>query len=105
MVKLVLLFKQPSNTVQFEEGYAANLAQLEQMPGILRRQANMVWGSPTGSAPYYRILEFYFEDRLALDEAMTSTAGQAAGQGLMAYAGEIVELFFVDVFEDEGATN
>ena len=101
MVKLVLLFKRPRNEMDFETGYVKNLAMLEKMPGIKRRQANMVWGGPGGDASIYRILEFYFEDRAALDTAMTSPAGTEAGRDLMDYAGDVVELLFVDVFEDD----
>jgi uncharacterized protein (TIGR02118 family) len=101
MVKLVLLFKRPADEIQFEAQYNANLALLEKMPGILRRQANIVWGGPGGDSQIYRILEFYFDDRAALDAALTSPAGAEAGQDLMAYAGDVVELLFVDVFEDD----
>lgn len=101
MVKLLLLFKKPADEAAFENGYNHNLALLEQMPGILRRQANMVLGSPSGAATYYRMLEFYFENFEALDHAMTSPEGVAAGQDLMGYADGLVELLFVDVFEDD----
>lgn len=100
MIKLVLLYKHPTDQAEFERHYVTNLAQLEKMPGIIRRQANMVVGGPAGAATYYRILEFYFEDRAALDRAMTSPQGTEAGQGLMDYAADLVELLFVDVFED-----
>lgn len=100
MVKLVILYKKPQNEALFEERYADNLALLERLPGIQRRQANMVLGSPTGESPYYRILELYFEDFEALDTAMTSSQGREAGQDLMKYAGDVAELVFVDVFED-----
>jgi uncharacterized protein (TIGR02118 family) len=99
VVKLVLLYKRPSDVDAFEQYYALNLSMLEQMPGILRRQANMVLGGPGGSN-YYRILEFYFDNFEALDAAMTSSQGVAAGKALMKYAGDLVELMFVDVFED-----
>lgn len=100
MVKLVLMYKQPANTDSFEESYNENLALLEKMPGIVRRQANMVLGSPAGASPYYRMLEFYFETYDALNTAMTSIEGQMAGQHLMKYTSGQVELLFVDVFEE-----
>ncbi len=100
MVKLMLLFKRPANEMAFEARYADNLALLERLPNILRRQANMVLGSPQGESPYYRILELYFDDFLALDAALTSPAGKEAGRDLMQYAGDVVELVFADVFED-----
>lgn len=103
MVKLIILYKQPPNQAEFEARYADNLALLEKMPGIVRRQANMVRGGPAGESPYYRILEFYFESAEALDAAMTSDEGQLAGRKLMQYAADFVELVFTDVFEDNTA--
>ncbi len=100
MVKLSLLFHQPPDISTFEEHYNRNLALLEKMPGVQRRQACFVIGSPAGQSPYYRILEFYFVDREALDAALTSAEGQAAGRDLIAYTGHSVELVFSEVFED-----
>lgn len=101
MVKLMVMFRQPENQSQFESSYAYHiLPYLEKLPGIQRRQANMILGSPSGRSDYYRILELYFESYEALDAAMTSENGQKAGERLMKHAGDIVELLFVDVFED-----
>jgi uncharacterized protein (TIGR02118 family) len=100
VVKLSLMFMQPKDLQTFEEHYNTNLALLEKMPGIRRRQAGMVLGSPRGKSPYYRLLEFYFDNREALDAALLSPEGQAAGTDLMGYAGSRVELVFSDVFED-----
>lgn len=105
MVKLVLLFKHPEDVDRFEKIYNRNLNLLEKMPGIKRRQANTVLGGPMGKTPYYRILEFYFEDFKALDAAMTSLEGQVAGQQLVNTVGNLVELLFVDVFEDNTPLN
>lgn len=105
MVKLVLLFRQPNDVDAFEQHYIDNLALLEQLPGIIRRQANMVLGSPLGKSPYYRILELYFEDFESLDAAMTSNIGTQAGHQLMESVGHLVESLFVDVFEDGSPEN
>jgi len=100
MVKLTLLFRPSPDESAFEEGYNRALALLEQMPNIRRRQACIVFGSPGGTAPYYRILEFYFDHRAAMDEAMLSEAGTAAGRALVGFAGRNVELLFAEVFEE-----
>lgn len=100
VVKLVLLFKKPSNEDDFEDYYVRNLALLEKLPGIMRRQANIILGSPSGNSPYYRILELYFETFEALDAAMTSAAGVMAGQQLMKSVGNQVEIMFAEVFDD-----
>ena len=100
MVKLLILFKKPSDENAFEASYVEVLTALEQMPNLLRRQANMVLGGPGGKSPYYRMLELYFDNFEDLDTAMTSSAGVKAGQQLMGQLGQLTELVFVDVFED-----
>jgi uncharacterized protein (TIGR02118 family) len=100
MIKLTLLFQQPADIDDFEPHYNHSLALLEKMPGIRRRQACVVIGSPAGQSPYYRMLEFYFDDRAALDAAMLSEAGVTAGRYLVSFAAHRVELIFSDVFED-----
>jgi len=100
MVKLTILFHQPPDLTTFEARYNQNLALLEQLPGIRRRQACFVIGSPAGPSPYYRMLELYFDNRDALDTALLSPEGRHAGADLMAYVGHAADLVFAEVFED-----
>ena len=100
MVKLSILFRHPPDVNTFELRYNQNLALLEKMPGIRRRQAGMVLGGPGGKSPFYRLLEFYFDDFGALDKALLSSEGRTAGADLMEYAGHDTELIFSEVFED-----
>lgn len=99
MVKLTILYRQPADEATFETRYNENLALLEKMPNIKRRQACMVLGGPGGKSPYHRILEFYFDDNEQLDNAMLSAEGRAAGSDLMQFAPN-AELVFAEVFED-----
>ncbi len=100
MVKLVILFKQPADEAVFETRYNQNLALLEKLPAIRRRQACLVLGSPAGKSTYHRILELYFDNFEALDQALRSEQGRAAGSDLMQFAGHDTELIFAEVFED-----
>jgi uncharacterized protein (TIGR02118 family) len=99
MVKLSILFRQPTDETGFEQGYNHTLALMEKMPGIRRRQACMVFGSPAGKSPFYRVLELYFDDNTALDLALRSPEGRAAGADLMQFA-RTAEVIFSDVYED-----
>lgn len=102
MVKLVLLFKTASNTGTFKMQYTASLALLRKMPGVKHIQTSTVLGGPAGPAPYHRILEIHFVDQAALDAALNSPEGVAAGKHLIAYAGTNVELLFVET-DDQAA--
>jgi uncharacterized protein (TIGR02118 family) len=100
MVKLTILYRTPADESSFEDRYANNLALMEKMPGLRRRQANIVLGSPQGKSPYSRILELYFDNFEALDEALVSAEGRAAGADLMAFTGKDAELIFSEVYEE-----
>lgn len=100
MVKLVLLFKHPPNKPGFEMRYTRNLALLKKMPGIQRIQVGAVVGGPAGESPYYRVLELVFPTFDMLDAALTSPEGVAAGKDLMEYAGQLVELLFVEASDE-----
>jgi uncharacterized protein (TIGR02118 family) len=104
MVKLSILFRQPESHDEFETFYNANLALMERIPGVTRRQVNMVFGAPGGPSPYYRVLELYFEDYEALDSAMRTPEGEAAGRHLMMHAAELADMFFSEVYEEEGGS-
>lgn len=99
MVKLVILFRKSSDP-DFDERYHQNLALLEKMPGIRRRVVSMVHGSPEGVPPFERILELYFDDREALEAALGSPEGRAAGHDLMTFARQDAFVLFADVYED-----
>ncbi len=100
-VKLVILYRNPTNIEEFEARYARNLKLIEAMPGIRKLAAGLVIGSPDGKPGYYRVLEIFFDSKEALDSAMSSPEGAAAGRDLMSFAGELAEILFVAVYEEQ----
>ncbi len=101
MTKMVLLFKRPAQAGAFERRYQHNLDLLKKMPGVRRVEVGKVAGSPAGESPYNRVLEIFFDDFAALDAALTSPEGVAAGKDLMEYAVKEVEIFFVETEDSE----
>jgi uncharacterized protein (TIGR02118 family) len=99
MVKLMILFRK-SETPDFQDRYHQSLGLLEKMPGIRRRAASVVHGSPGGVLPFGRILEFYFDDRDAMQAALRSPEGQAAGRDLIEFAQQDAVVLFADVYEE-----
>jgi uncharacterized protein (TIGR02118 family) len=99
MVKLSILYRRPADETTFEAHYNQNLALMEKLPGIQRRQACIVLGNPAGKSPYSRILELYFADYATLDRALLSPEGRVAGADLMEFARD-AELIFAEVYED-----
>jgi uncharacterized protein (TIGR02118 family) len=102
MIKLTVLYREPDDRAAFEDFYTDNLALMERLPDVLRREVSHVIGAPDGSSAYYRMLELYFADYATLDAAMRSEAGVAAGQHLMGRAAALAEIFFSEVYEEDG---
>ena len=104
MIKFMILFGQPENADSFENTYQDFLALIERMPNTLRRQVAHVTGSPQGRPDVYRILEIYFESSEKQREALMSAVGQEAGAELARLPSGSVQLFFADVYEEEGSS-
>jgi uncharacterized protein (TIGR02118 family) len=103
MVKFMITFRKPQHEANFELAYNDLLALVERMPDISRRQVVSVLGSPVGDAPYYRILEIYFESIEKLEESLKSKAGQEAGSELgRRFRAGTYEAFFAEVYEEAG---
>lgn len=84
MYKLIIIFDQPPDTLTFLTGWQAFLHMAEQMPGLRRETVSLIEDViySAGKPRPFKIHEFYFDDRAALDAALTSDAGQQAGEWL-----------------------
>jgi uncharacterized protein (TIGR02118 family) len=102
LVKFAILFRKPADPEAFEQRYTEFLALIERMPDIQRRQVNSIFGSPLGEAPYFRILEVYFNDSAAMNAALRTPAGQEAGGDLLKFGRGAFEMFFAEVYEESG---
>ena len=80
-VKLVVLYTQPDNADSFEEHYLAVHAPLvDALPGLQRWEgARFVATADDGEQTHHRIAELYFADPDALEAALSSPEGTAAG--------------------------
>lgn len=100
MIKLVALFKRPSDTQQFDEHYSNVHAHLMQkVPGLERMEVTRNICAFRGEPEYYMVAEMYFRDKEAFDAAMTSEENRAAGKDLMSFAREYVTMFYGEVQE------
>jgi len=101
MYKMTLLFRKPENPDHFEDQWSQNFIPFaEQMPGLQRITVCHVEGEPSGKSDYYRIHEFQFADKTALDYALSSDKGVRAGNTLMGFAGDITTTIFSEAFEE-----
>ncbi len=96
MIKLIILLRKAAISGDFERRFQHNLDLLRKMPGVQRVQFGDVFGSPAGNSPYAKLVEVHFANRAALDAALRSPEGVAAGKDLIAYAGAAAEMLFAE---------
>ena len=99
--KLVILFKQPDQPVEFERRWSEEFVPLaEQLPGLQRVIVSRTHGGPAGPVEIYLIHELHFASLSALHSAMASPQGAAAGQCLVRLAQSSAALLFAEHMED-----
>ena len=101
MFKLVILIEPQTDWLKFEQSWPQFLRQAEKMPGLIREATSPIHNKVHGNLDISMIHELFFESRSALQEAMSSTEGQEAGQILQRITEGKVTLVFADHLEDE----
>lgn len=102
MVKLIIFFRQPADTQAFEDHFAhRHVPLIAAMPGVVRTSVSRALGAPRGEPPYYLVHDVYFADMAALNYALNSAQGRAAGADLMMFARDIVSLMFAEVWGED----
>lgn len=103
MVKLIALYKTPSETDDFDRHFdAVHLPLLRSYPGLRKLELTRIEGAPLGEARYRIMVELYFDDRAAMDAALASAEGKAVTRDLMAFAASLVTVFHGAVDPDPG---
>jgi uncharacterized protein (TIGR02118 family) len=82
MVKLIVFFQPPKDPDRFQRNWQIFLGMVEKLPGVQGEVITRFEKPLYGGIPFHMMHEVYFDSREALDEALTSMAGQAAGQFL-----------------------
>lgn len=84
MYKLVVLFEQPLNDMEFQENWQTFMGLAEKMPRLRKEIVSSVQQvvHAADGKQYSRIHELLFDSRDALETALQSKAGQEAGQFL-----------------------
>ncbi len=98
MVKLIALYKNPSNIEEFERHYfETHMPLVEKIPGLLKTEAAKLKGFPGQDAKYYMVTEMYFDSLDSLNAGMASSEGKAAARNLMSFAQEFVEMYIGEI--------
>ena len=88
MIKLTVLYGQPTNKEAFEDYYAnTHLPIAANLKGFEKMEYTKFISAPDGSqAAYYRMAEYWFTSPEALQATMGSAEGQATSQDLANFA-------------------
>jgi hypothetical protein len=101
MHKLVILITVPPDDDLFDLNWPEFLRTAEQMPGLVRETTSRVSFKLYGNVDARMIHELHFDSLRALEGAMQSDPGRAAGIVLQRITGGRFTLLFADHHEDE----
>jgi uncharacterized protein (TIGR02118 family) len=100
MVKLIALYKPPSDTKAFDEHYhGVHLPLVRKTPGLRKVELTRITGAPIGDSSWYLMAEMYYDSMEAMNAANASVEGRAAARDLMSFAAGVVTLFFGEIQE------
>src|SRR5262245_31253020 len=93
-MKLVALYKQPTDSEAFDRAYFnTHLPLIKKLPGLQKTVVTPFTRSIMGDA-YYLMAEMHFADEGALKAAMKSSEMAAAGENLDGFAKGLYSLAF-----------
>ena len=101
MIKFIIFFRKPADAALFEEKFSNHVRLINAMPNLRRTVVNRVISAPRGEALYYLIHEAFFEDMPALNYALNSPEGRAAGADLLSWARDLTTMLYAEVWGEE----
>lgn len=94
MIKLIALYRRPSDPAEFDAHFSSvHLPLLREFPGLRKIEITRVSGAPIGEAKFHAMAELYFDDKDAMDAALGSKQGKAVVRDLMSFAADLVTVF------------
>ncbi len=102
MYKLIILIEPEIDEEAFFAGWPRFLEHAENMPGLVRLVSAPVHGHLVGAYRPLMVHELLFDSQQALEKALASEQGIAAGETLQAITGGAVTLLLAGHLEDSG---
>jgi uncharacterized protein (TIGR02118 family) len=97
MVKLIALYRKPSDTAGFDQHYEkVHTPLVLKYPGLRRLEVTRITGAPLGDTKYYLMAEMYFDSKDAMDAALASREGKAVARDLLNFAPDLVTVLYGD---------
>jgi uncharacterized protein (TIGR02118 family) len=98
MAQLVVMYKTPRDPAAFDKYYAEkHIPIAKKLPGLRKYEVSTgPVATPAGPSGYHLIATLTFDNLAALQSALGSAEGQAAGADVANFATGGAELFFFD---------
>ncbi len=102
MVKMIALFKRPTDVDSFLDHYEnVHLPLIRKMPGLLKLELHRMYDVRGGEPDPFLMAEMYFESRESMLTSMKSPEGRAGGKDLQTFAKDVVQIMLADVDTEE----
>jgi uncharacterized protein (TIGR02118 family) len=94
MIKLIALYRNPSDPAEFDKHYFdIHIPLVRKFPGLRKIEVTRVTGAPIGEAKFHLMTEMYFDSRDAMDAALASSEGKAVTRDIMSFAADVITVF------------
>ena len=98
MIKLVALYRKPTDPQNFDDHYfRIHLPLVKKIPGLKKTEITRISGAPMGETKYHLMAEMYYDSLDAMNAANASPEGKAAARDMMNFAADVVTFFYGDV--------
>ena len=94
MVKLIAMYKTPSDIEAFDKHYnEIHMPLVAKIPGLIKSEVSKLKALPGTESNFYMMTEMYYENMDAFNAAMGSAEGKASARDLMNFAKDNVEFY------------
>lgn len=98
MIKLIALYKTPSDQAAFDSHYSnVHTPLVKKIPGLRKLEVARITGAPIGETQYCLMAEMYFDDQDSMQRSLATPEGKATARDLAGFAGSIVTMFYAEV--------
>ncbi len=95
MIRLIALYRKPSDPASFDTHYFnTHIPLVRKTPGLRKLEITRISGAPLGETQYHLMAELTYDSLDAMNAANASPEGRAVARDLMSFAADVVTLFY-----------
>ncbi|HUL43513.1 MAG TPA: EthD family reductase [Bacteroidota bacterium] len=98
MVKIIALYRNPSDAETFDKHYFdIHIPLVKKVPGLRKVEVTRITGAPIGESKFHLMAEMYFDSVDAMNAGNASPEGKAVARDVMSFAADVLTLFYGEV--------